>query len=75
MVTVCLPWLLSSPHVPGVTDSDHPQYMLYSCGDGNVLQHNAARLEQDAVDISQIIRKTNSSVVSGGRGIHSHWGL
>ena len=39
-------------------------YVLYSCGDSVVLQHNPAKLQDNALNINNIIRETNKLQVS-----------
>ena len=35
-------------------------YVLYSCGDSTVLQHNPTQLQDNALDINHVIRETNN---------------
>ncbi len=37
--------------------------MLYSCGDGVILLHDPHKLEQDAVSIDALIKKSNPNLV------------
>lgn len=54
MVNVLLTFVLESSN----------QYLLYSCGDGNVLQHNPNKLDKDAVDLSSLLKEANGPNVS-----------
>ncbi len=38
-------------------------YFVYSCGDGNILQHDPWKLDKPAVDLNKIISKKNDTRV------------
>ncbi len=48
-------------HVPCFADNDPgvPVYFVYSCGDGNILQHDPWKLDKPAVDLNKIISRKN----------------
>lgn len=46
-----------------VLEPDSSSYVVYSVGDGIVLQHDPHQLKLDAVNIHKIIQETNGKTV------------